>query len=121
MSGTMLLSLLVAGAIFLGIVAILMWAADRWLGKWVATLTGGAAVAYIGYSIVSGMIYCAAEPVYIPPTDAEAAAGIEGAMHFNCDSAGGVFDRLYLYFVAPMVMIALVFMTWRAWQKRASE
>ncbi len=116
----MILSLLLTGAIFIAVVAALMWATSRWIGKWLAMVVGGIAFVYIGYTIIDGMIYCAADPVYIPPTAAEAAAGSESAMRFNCDNAGGVLDRLYLYFAAPLLMLLLGLMLWRASRKGAA-
>ena len=117
--GAMILGLLLTGAIFIGVVAALMWATARWIGRWLAMVVGGIAFVYISYTITDGVIYCAADPVYIPPTNAEAAAGSEGAMRFNCDSAGGVLDRLYLHFAAPLLLLLLGLMLWRASRKGA--
>lgn len=95
-----------------------MWGADRWLGKWPAIAVGGCAFAYIAYSMVSGIVYCSAEPVYSPPTEAEAALGSEGAMRFNCDGPGGFFDYLYLYIIAPVILIVIGLMVGRALKMR---
>jgi hypothetical protein len=95
------------GAVFVAIIGALMFVINRWLSAWAAVFVGAATFAYIAHNMVTGIIYCAAEPVYIPPSEVEAAAGSEGSMRFNCDSAGGVIEYLYLYFIAPLILVAL--------------
>jgi hypothetical protein len=99
------------------LVAAVMWAANRWIGRTVAVGIGVVALAYFAYAMITGAIYCAAEPTYIPPTEAEAAMGSEGMMHFNCDSAGGAITYFYLYIISPVLMASIGFLTFRYWRK----
>ena len=84
-----------------------MWAARRWIHRWAAVIIGGAVILFLGQQMVSGMKFCAADPVYEPPTAEAAAHGSEGAMRFNCDSLGGVIDYFTLYRVLPSMLLAI--------------
>jgi hypothetical protein len=104
-------------AAFVALVVALLWNSERWLGRRPALALQSTVFIYFAYTIAAGIVHCAAEPVYIAPTEAEAAAGSDGKMRFNCDSAGGVYDRLYLYFIGPLMLVALGTMVVRTWRK----
>ena len=77
---------------------------------------------YLFQSMVRGMIFCAREPAYIPPSDGDRILGRDGQMIHNCDSAGGVLDYLYLYFLAPLMIAAIGALTLRhGWRGDAAK
>lgn len=96
----MLLMMLVFVALLWG----LMWAADRWLHRFAAIAIGASAIGWLSQNIVRGIAHCNAPPEFIPSLPGE---GGEGRMVFNCDSAGGAIDRIYLYILGP-ACIALI-------------
>ena len=107
------LAMAVFGGIIVGLFWAIMWAANRWIHPWSAVGFGWAMFAFLGYSMVSGIVSCSADPVYIPPTPEEAAWGSEGTMKFNCDAPGGAFDYFALYILIPIMMAATALLSLR--------
>lgn len=89
---------------------------NRVLGAWAAITVCAIPLVYLVQSVVRGMIHCAQDPTWIPPTEEAALAGSEGTMVFNCDSAGGMVDYFYLYVIAPLTLVSLGFLSLRYWR-----
>ena len=93
---------------------MILWAAHRWLGaKWELGLSL-VVLAYLIYDWVRLDRFCSADPTYIAPTEAEAAAGSEGMMIFNCDAPGGMLDYFYLQMLGPGLIVITVILAFRA-------
>ena len=84
-----------------------MWASSKYLHAWAGPAIGAATFVYFLQNMVAGILHCAQEPIILPPTPGEAAVGSEGTLVATCDSAGGALDRLYLYAVAPLLLLAI--------------
>lgn len=117
MLGAMLIAMVVAMALFVGLVYAAMWVSRRWLTAWVSVGIAGLAATYLGQSIIRGVIHCSQPPTFIPP--APGSDG-EGQMLFNCDSAGGLLDRIYIYVLGPMALLAVLWLALRFWPRNAS-
>jgi len=103
----------IAGLTVLAFIVVLK-ATRRWLGaRWEIGFSLAASV-YLVYDWASLNSFCSAEPTYIAPTDAEAAAGSEGMMIFNCDAPGGMFDYFYLQLLGPGLIVITLILTFRA-------
>lgn len=118
MLGAVLISMVVMLALVVSVVWALMWASRRWLSAWASIGIGGLAVVYFVQSLVRGIIHCSQPPRFIPP---EPGSGGEGRMEFNCDSAGGMLDRLYLYALGPATVAMLLWLCWRFWPRAGNE
>ncbi|SMC64287.1 hypothetical protein [Primorskyibacter flagellatus] len=97
-------------AFFVGIVWSASWIANRWLHRIAAFGIGALASIWLAQNIVRGIFHCLHAPRYVPPAPGE---GGEGQMIFNCDSAGGVIDRVYLYVIGPLALITLILISVR--------
>lgn len=117
MLGAMLIAMVVAMALFVGLVWAAMSASRRWLTPWVSVGIAGLAATYLGQSIIRGVIHCSQPPLFMPP--APGSDG-EGRMLFNCDSAGGLVDRAYIYVLGPMALLAVLWLAWRFWPRSAA-
>ncbi len=104
----MIAALLITMTIAVLLVWALLWAARLYVHRYLALVIGLIVIGYLVQNIVNGMIFCAQEPVFIPPTD-----GGEGMMKFNCDAPFGIADRLYLYVVGPVLVLISALLTYR--------
>ncbi|MCH2165697.1 MAG: hypothetical protein MK098_13735 [Marinovum sp.] len=93
--------------VFLAVLYGAMWASSKYLHSWAGPAIGAIAFLYLLQNMVSGILYCAQDPIIVPPTPEETAAGSEGKMIANCDGGGGAIDRLYLYIIAPLLLLAI--------------
>ena len=110
---TMILSMGAMMMVAFGLIWSVMWGARRWVHAYLSLAIGVAAIVYFAQNIIRGMLFCAQKPRFVPPTPEEAALGNDGRMVFNCDSAGGVLDRVYLYILGPAFIVALCVVTFR--------
>lgn len=108
-----LLPLVVVAILAVSLVWGLLFLVSRYLHPLLALACGGLVIVYVLQGMVRGMIFCAEEPLYIPPSETEAAAGAMGRMIHNCDGPGGMLDYMYLYVVAPLMIVAVGVLTWR--------
>ncbi|WP_255328764.1 hypothetical protein [Paracoccus albicereus] len=114
----MILTLAVMLSLILGFVWGMMWASRRWLHVNVALFIGFGTSLYFLQSILRGMVFCAKAPVFAPP---EPGSGGEGQMIFNCDGAGGMLDRLYIYLLGPALILGCLLLVWHYWPRRSGE
>ena len=96
---------------------ILIWGllilASRYVHRFLAATLGGVVIMYLLQNMVRGMLFCAAEPQYIPPSGNNETDGGVGQMIHNCDGPGGVLDYVYLYFLAPLMIAVIGVLTLR--------
>jgi hypothetical protein len=114
MLGVMLIALIGFSAVTVALIWGIMWAADRWLHLYAAMGVGIDAILYLVQNIARGIAYCNEDPVYVPPSPSE---GGEGQIIANCDSAGGIVDRVYLYMVGPAAVLCLGVIMVRIWRR----
>ena len=76
---------------------------------WIVTGLGAAALAALWLDLA---LTCGADPVYVPPTPEDEAAGGEGAMRHACDGPAGLADALFRYLVAPIALVGQALLTW---------
>lgn len=100
----MLLITLMAMLAVLAVMPLVYWAMGRWLGNWGRVVTGFVLLGYMVFEWVRLRNFCAAPPRWVAPTPEAEAAGSDGGMIFNCDSAGGVADDMYLYLFGPFLI-----------------
>lgn len=109
----LVLALGLTGLAAYGGVALVLWLARLLGGGW---LEAALAVAILGvtvHSFVSVLAFCNAEPVYVPPTPEDAAAGSQGMELHNCDAPIGAIYAFYLAFICPAVIISSAVFLWR--------
>jgi hypothetical protein len=100
-AGIVLITFAFFGAL-LGLSYLVLFLLNRFIHRYAAIAAGTAWIAYLGYSTISGLVYCSAEPVYVPPRLGELG---DGQMISNCDSAGGAITRMVYFLTIPTIAI----------------
>jgi hypothetical protein len=116
MLGAMLISLIVMMVLAFAIVWLAMWALRRWVHVYASIALGLLATAYFVQNIIRGHIHCAQPGEWIPP---EPGSGGEGMQLHNCDAPFGAIDRLYLYYLGPVLVIGLCGLVLKFWRDDA--
>ena len=94
------------------LIYILMFLSYRFVHRFVAISIGILPLVHTIYTIVSQIIYCNAEPEWIPSLD-----GSEGRFLFTCDSIYGFVSYLYIYFIGPIHAVLIAHLIRWFWTK----
>jgi hypothetical protein len=108
-----LLPLALIAAFFVILVWGILYLASLYLHRFLAVVIGGIVILYLLQNMVRGILYCAEEPQFIPPSEDAAAQGGLGQMLHNCDGPGGAMEYMYLYVLAPLMIVTIGLLTVR--------
>jgi hypothetical protein len=95
-------------AFLVGLPVLLMWIADRFMGRKPAIVIGLIATAFVAYAILNTYITCRAPPDFV-------ASG--GAALYNCDGAGGGIAYFFVWGTGPVALALLAAATVYHWAK----
>jgi hypothetical protein len=97
-----------------GLVALVMWLAGRFVSAWLALGIGIFAVLVLGYGSADIFYTCGAEPVYVPPKPGDP---VEGTVKFACDGPMGLIDYFNAAIICPIAIVAIGLLTFRFYKK----
>jgi hypothetical protein len=89
--------------VLVGLPALVMWAASRFIGRRTAIAIGMIAAAFVLYMMVASYWTCQAPPIFVPSGGSTWEAAI-----FPCDAPAGVLIHLFIWGIGPTAVAMLL-------------